>query len=154
MRESSRVSLQVEANEFRFSRPARGLRKKRNSQPSREISELHAAIAYSRRNKLVRKLGYLSYQDYLTSHLWRGIRRAVLSANPSCEFCGNPATQVHHSRYTLRNLRGTSLKRLHSVCASCHRLGEFTCAGQKLSPTDATRRMRCIRKLLETATAP
>lgn len=148
MRENSRVSLLVAANEHKFPHPSRGLRKKKHSKPSRDTAELQAAISYARRNKILRKLGYLSYDEYLRSYTWSYIRGIVLQKNPTCEFCGNPATQVHHSRYTRGNLSGKSLKRLHSVCSSCHRLGEFTCAGQKLSPTDATRRMRAIRKLL------
>ena len=100
---------------------------------------------YAKRDAALRRMGFASYHDYLDSVTWARIRREVLDRHPRCEFCGGVAEEVHHSRYTVRNLTGRSLKKLHAVCRLCHREGEFTDSGQKLSPSAATRRMRAIR---------
>ena len=78
---------------------------------------------FSNRDQLVREVGLPDYRTYLESELWGRIRRRVLrQANSRCCCCENRATQVHHSRYTLENLAGTSLIGLHAICAECHEL--------------------------------
>lgn len=119
-----------------------GFNRKRGQKASRAIATSRRAEQYGKRNAILRKLGYQTYQSYLDSRLWYQIRSLFLLTEEFCEKCGAPATQVHHGRYTRRNLDGSSFNGLHALCAYCHLSCEFASDGFKLSPTDATRRLR------------
>lgn len=97
---------------------------------------------YRRRDRLLRGLGFKSYQDYLASSLWSKIRTAQLRKHDGCYACGKPATQVHHSRYSIDVLLGHSLDGLYSVCGGCHFRSEFDEDGNK-------RRIRKVNKALK-----
>ena len=73
------------------------------------------------RDKVVSELGFADYEEYLKSRLWKDIRDRVLEDNSRCH-CGVSANQVHHSKYTKKNLTGESIYFLHSVCENCHRI--------------------------------
>ena len=83
-----------------------------------------------RRNYLVRdqcceQLGFRSYAGYLRSSLWRQVRTLAFQKNGrECVSCGAPATQIHHSRYTIKALCGVCLKYLWPVCRKCHARAE------------------------------
>jgi hypothetical protein len=63
----------------------------------------------------------VDYKIYLSSTLWRRIRKAVLShSNWSCAGCAAEATQVHHRDYRPRVLLGLDLTPLVALCADCH----------------------------------
>lgn len=82
--------------------------------------------AYQKRDALLRRLGFHSYDEYLASDLWEGIRlRALLRDGHRCILCGQPAHTVHHRKYTRATLKGTTLKHLASVCTDCHQAVEF-----------------------------
>lgn len=52
-------------------------------------------------------------------HRWREIRRRYLGDHPTCEYCGRPATEVHHEVPLSRG--GThDLHNLVSLCRRCH----------------------------------
>ena len=122
-----------------------GVSRKRGQKASREIALERMRKAYDDRDTLVCRLGFPSYREYLRSLCWYTIRHRVLyNAGGSCHFCGHTATHVHHGAYTRRNLLGHSLNKLYAVCDACHEAGEYTSTRQKLSPVDATRRMRAI----------
>lgn len=98
--------------------------------------------SYSRRDALLRSLGFASYGLYLNSDLWRGIRYRVLAlAKRQCCRCGGPATEVHHAAYDAETLRGLSVKRLVAVCRECHEKAEFV-GDRKTSLAEANSRLK------------
>ena len=100
----------------------------------RHLIRGHATTTDKKRDKILFKLGFASYRDYLRSPLWKAIRAAVLEETPKCEICGtNKAQQVHHIRYTFSVLKGhpRGRKSLVSVCRQCHKEIEFKADGTK-----------------------
>lgn len=92
----------------------------------------NVGTVYGLRNKLLRELGYASYQDYLQSERWKKIRARALQKNKGrCVHCGKPATQVHHSKYDRKGLMGNSLKHLWPVCGDDHAAAERKPDGSK-----------------------
>lgn len=87
----------------------------------------------AKRDEVLFRLGFASYQDYLRSPLWAGIRTAKLEATPRCECCGDKAQQVHHMTYTRSVLDGKRPHQLVCVCESCHVKIEFAEDGSKRS---------------------
>ena len=58
---------------------------------------------------------------YLKSDAWRRKRYVVLKRdNWICVYCGERATQVHHTRYAKYNIGKEPIEWLESVCKSCH----------------------------------
>ncbi|WP_299336649.1 hypothetical protein [uncultured Psychroserpens sp.] len=58
---------------------------------------------------------------YLKSDAWKRKRYVVLKRdNWRCTYCGNKATQVHHTRYAKYNIGKEPIKWLESVCYKCH----------------------------------
>jgi hypothetical protein len=68
-------------------------------------------------NRLAQKLGYLHYDHYLSSDLWKEIRSRLLPAY--CE-CGEQAVCIHHNKYTKEILLGKDLSGLEPLCNKCH----------------------------------
>ena len=102
--------------------------------------------SYGYRNRILRELGFSTYQDYLSSGLWRSIRRRVIERdNGKCYGCGKKARQVHHLSYGWPSLTGESLEQLVSVCRKCHAQSEFK-RRRKLSLNAANSRLNKIRK--------
>ncbi len=83
--------------------------------------------AYKERDKVLKKMGFSTYKDYLKSELWSGIRKRVLERDRNhCRFCKNrKATTAHHKRYFWNDLNGITIKRIISVCHRCHYRLEF-----------------------------
>jgi 5-methylcytosine-specific restriction endonuclease McrA len=81
---------------------------------------------YIERNKLLEKLGYPTYQEYLASPLWAVVRARVMQRDGwACRLCsegkrGKGSLQVHHSCYDKATLLGWSLKHLYTICRKCH----------------------------------
>lgn len=103
---------------------------------------------YERRNNRIKEMfGYDSYSEYLSSDLWKSIRARVLKRDGGlCVFCNRRANAVHHKFYSKRALKGTSLKKLVSICNECHTYLEFDDNGRKLTPRKARRRLRPLRE--------
>jgi len=101
---------------------------------------------YRKRNRLLKVLGFNSYQDYLNSDLWKKIRAAKLKQEWLCYSCFARANQVHHKRYTFANLKGLTLANLMSVCGRCHLEAEFHENGGKMSVKAASNKLRRMRK--------
>ena len=58
---------------------------------------------------------------YLKSDEWKRKRHVVLKRdNWRCTCCGEPATQVHHTRYAKKNIGKEPIGWLVSLCNSCH----------------------------------
>lgn len=91
---------------------------------------LTAVSTYAARDRLLRRLGWASYAEYLRSPTWRVIRAAVLEFRPGCALCGAPAEAVHHHAYTAENLTGESAAGLFPLCAAHHHACEFGTGGK------------------------
>jgi hypothetical protein len=99
--------------------------------------------AYNQRNKVLRGLGFASYEEYLASPLWAEIsRRKLDSEGRRCFACGKSATQVHHGDYDYYTLAGPDprfweayfvLAELYAVCKADHEWAEYY-LGSKLPP--------------------
>jgi hypothetical protein len=87
---------------------------------------------YGGRLGLLRSIGFSSYNQYLASDLWAGIRQRVFDRyGRSCKVCGGSATQVHHLWYSRWCLLGEEISPLVPLCRTCHYQVEFTPDGQK-----------------------
>lgn len=67
-----------------------------------------------------------AYGEYLRSEEWKRVRQRVFKrAEYKCEFCGEPAEQVHHMRYpkSFRRMNFTreNMSYLKAICRDCHR---------------------------------
>lgn len=92
---------------------------------------------YQKRNKILHKLGYNSYADYLRSDRWKRIRKTVLEKyDGRCRICESPANEVHHVLYTKGNLSGGNTNHLIPLCRKCHQKLEFE-LGEKNTPLEA-----------------
>lgn len=102
-------------------------------------------VDYQQRNRILKEMGFESYDEYLRSELWNSIRfRLIRSKGFTCECCGKRASQVHHSMYRKENLTGQSLRGMKAVCRDCHRLIEFD-GDRKTGFIEAT--LRCARMI-------
>lgn len=79
---------------------------------------------YSERDLLLKKLGYTSYSEYLSSQEWKEIKAKVHSRNKRkwkfCNICGtNWDLELHHSSYKVigNPNPGNTVKLL---CRGCH----------------------------------
>ena len=95
--------------------------------------------AYTTRNSLLRKMGYPSYADYLSSKLWEDIRHRVFSSGRQCRLCLAKMGEMHlhHICYKKTVMTGDDLSKLIPLCAICHHRIEFTKKGVKRSLTQA-----------------
>jgi hypothetical protein len=117
----------------------------------RHLKRGRATTTDKKRDKLLWRMGFASYRDYLRSPLWKAIRWAVLDGTPTCEICGeSKAQQVHHIRYTEAALKGTprGRKSLVAICAGCHHKIEFKQDGSKRTYEAAA---KVTRRLLRKA---
>ncbi|ARV08530.1 hypothetical protein BTO05_02305 [Winogradskyella sp. PC-19] len=58
---------------------------------------------------------------YLKSDAWQRKRYVVLKRDDwKCVYCGERATQVHHTRYAKYNIGKEPIDWLESVCRPCH----------------------------------
>jgi hypothetical protein len=105
-------------------------------------------VTYTQRNALLTKLGYDTYDHYLSSWLWVEIRGAVLDRDGhKCKLCGADTNIVHHINYSKDTLLGDSLDALVSVCQACHRKIEFTDKNKKRSLFGAVMAYRKLTKI-------
>lgn len=96
-----------------------------------------AIYAYGSRNKVLAQIGFASYDLYLASSLWAGIRAKVLKG-ADCYGCGGKPNQVHHRSYSKATMLGGRMDRLVAVCEFCHTAAEFA-NGLKVGPGEANR---------------
>ncbi len=94
----------------------------------------HDVSHYLKRNRLLKKLGFGSYREYLMSDLWREIREKVFAAKGRvCFLCPAAATEIHHCRYAKSDLLGRRMIGMFPLCGKCHHAVEFDPSGRKLS---------------------
>lgn len=93
-------------------------------------------ISLKQRLDSLKELGFTTYRDYLSSDLWKKIRRRALNAaDNACRLCRRKAWQVHHTQYDLATMKGENLVTLVALCGECHERIEFT--GRKTSLPEA-----------------
>lgn len=81
---------------------------------------------YASRDQILRGMGYNSYQEYLKSDLYALIRRKVFAQKgANCRVCSKQATELHHNRYSRKELTGKSVKFINPICRECHEKIEF-----------------------------
>jgi hypothetical protein len=86
---------------------------------------------YDRRARVLQKLGYRSYREYLASDDWKAIRSRVLATAKGCLLCDRPAAVVHHVKYSEPVLLGLDDARLAPLCHQCHESLEIDADGHK-----------------------
>jgi hypothetical protein len=91
---------------------------------------------YHERNHAVHKIGFRSYPKYLSSPLWRAIKKRLLPPGTDCRICEREATELHHKEYSEKVLLGEDDEKLVPLCRSCHGAIEF-CNGEKRTLLEA-----------------
>lgn len=87
---------------------------------------------YKDRNVLLLQLGYNSYDEYLQSPLWYGIRKRGFEYHGKvCMLCKGTAVALHHIGYGMDVLTGKCLDSLAPLCNECHVKVEFRTNGNK-----------------------
>lgn len=110
---------------------------------------------YALRNALLLKMGFSSYNAYLSSELWAEIRIIIFERdNNCCKLCNLPAYAVHHLDYSEATLRGETFDGLVSICKKCHDKVEFTKNGKKRTLLQAVVRYKSLERLRKKATKP
>ena len=89
----------------------------RRNKASRDPKVMHR---YDKRARMLSKLGYVNYAEYLASQEWKTIRSRVLAAGPVCVMCNRPSVVVHHVRYWDTVLLGLQDTCLAPLCHGCH----------------------------------
>ncbi len=98
---------------------------------------------YAERDRVLREIGFPTYEQYTASAHWEQIRdRVFRSLGSDCYFCPRPGPHIHHAQYDKATLLGTTIDHLYPVCDTCHRSGHFETDGSMVSLEDATARMR------------
>lgn len=81
---------------------------------------------YDWRNYNLHKLGFVNYQEYLKSDLWKSIRAKVFEIKGhNCHVCKKYATEIHHNGYGINVLKGETIQPLRPICRKCHKAIEF-----------------------------
>lgn len=104
--------------------------------PIERVTADPKAVLLKRRQWILESLGFKSYDEYLKSDLWQGIREQVLRRDMNrCmgrshnlllklsepDDAGKfTALHVHHYRYDRETLSGIDLSHLITLCAKCH----------------------------------
>lgn len=90
---------------------------------------------YAERNEVLKSLGYPTYNHYLSSDLWSGIRnRVLLRDGYACNLCIARGNAVHHLSYSREVLLGEDDSSLVTLCNRCHKKVEF-CPGGNVKRT-------------------
>lgn len=99
---------------------------KRNQNHEPQIFDVNSIVDNPILDKFMRsvKSRRSYYRDiYLKSDAWQRKRYVVLRRdNWCCVYCGQRATQVHHTRYAKKNIGREPIEWLVSICQSCHDL--------------------------------
>ena len=102
---------------------------------------------YRKRDRVLIKMGFASYRDYLKSDLWQRVRREVFQRKGSyCFLCVEaPATEIHHCRYQRSDFLGKRIVGMFPLCGACHRAIEFDEFGAKLTVPEMRRAFNLAR---------
>lgn len=117
-------------------------------------STVHHGRSYAARSILLKEIGFDSYKEYLQSDLWKDIRfRVFMTKGTDCHLCKEPASQVHHVRYTKATLIGKKLKHLLPICGGCHYKIEFT-RSEKLTVKQSGKKLNWISRQMKEQAPP
>jgi len=62
------------------------------------------------------------YNKYINSESWKRLKSSALErANGKCQFCGKPASEIHHKKYP-KVFSDDKLDNLVACCKKCHSL--------------------------------
>lgn len=87
-------------------------------------------------------LGFNDYKHYLTSDLWKSIKKHVLlEFDSKCQFCEQKSKDIHHAKYDKDTLLGVKFDHMYPVCRECHAYGEYDENGDKYGPIASLGRM-------------
>ncbi len=78
---------------------------------------------FAERRTSLYRLGFRSYEEYLASPLWKGIKAKVSVSNKGgkCKVCkNNRAVEFHHKSYDLQVMQGLDLRKILPICRECH----------------------------------
>jgi len=118
--------------------------------PTCKTPRMVVASVTQLREKILKRMGFKSYRDYLASDFWREIRERVLKRDGRrCVACQRETRIVHHRKYDAATLKGETLEWLSAICRDCHDAIEFAPTGQKNTVSRANRRLAA---LMQTAT--
>ncbi len=95
------------------------------------------------RDKIIRKLGYGHYNQYLKSDLWREVIKPKVLAehDHKCFVCGSKKSlEIHHMDYNTQNLSGKNTNNMVPLCPRCHKHIEFK-NGKKVGLEQANSRL-------------
>lgn len=79
---------------------------------------------YIKRNKALKKMGYSSYKEYLSSDEWRMVKERFRKKKGSnrCFVCGTSGNlQVHHNKYHAKPMKNGTTGNLIALCGECHK---------------------------------
>lgn len=125
---------------FRFPRETGKIRKSKKQQV-----QLSSSGNGNRATMAFKQLGFATYQDYLNSPLWKGIRARVLIRDGNkCRLCQRNAEQVHHRAYDYATMSGCCIDRLISICESCHHDIEFTKENKNTVKQTERKLLKCL----------
>ena len=88
-------------------------------------------MSYKERNKMLKELGYNSYDDYRASITWTRIKGKILGIDTKCAICDKPNCVTHHRSYSKEVLLGEDMTQLIPLCRECHKDVEFFKDGSK-----------------------
>lgn len=95
------------------------------------------------RDRELAAMGYGSFDEYLQSPLFGGIRGSLLASESQCGCCPSPASVVHFYSYRKKDLDGSDLGRLFAVCEACEEKSKVRESdGQPLTTAQADSKLR------------
>lgn len=104
------------------------------------------AETFVARTRALLAIGFSSYDSYLASPLWRGIRRRAFATHGKrCHRCGEKASGIHHRDYSRVTLTGASVAALVPVCDACHQWASVDSAGNLRQLSETNRMLRPLR---------
>lgn len=95
------------------------------------------------RDKIIGKLGYGHYSQYLKSDLWKEVIKPKVIEEHGCQcfVCGwKKGLQIHHMDYNTQNLSGQNTNNMIPLCERCHKKIEFK-NGKKVGLEQANSRL-------------
>lgn len=100
---------------------------------------------YTRRDSIIRQMGYVSYKAYLASSLWKAIRDRVMARDKGqCRVCDNKSTECHHRNYDAAVLSGRVIDSIVSICRQCHASISVDESGLAVSLDETERRLAAL----------
>jgi len=101
-------------------------------------------LTYTSRSKILEKLGFDSYSDYVESDMWKDVCESIMGEDTKCSVCGEVATILHHDDYSIETLRGDKTEGLFPLCKTCHFCVEFRTKKKKRRRGKSKKYKKCM----------